>query len=458
MWFPEDVIVVSDLHLAAERDRGLFRADVQLAGFFKWIHESCRHCHLFLNGDVFDFLVYGEDTGILDIEKAGTDATAIIEHHKDVFKDLRSIANSSEHQLTIISGNHDPELTLSSVQNVVEHHLNSSCTHSPVRWLTEGQGALVQLGEARILIEHGDQYDSWNWIDYEALRKVVCLASRNVSYADLYHPPPGSFLVLKRFNRIREQFPWLSTLQPLTPSILPLALEVILPQISWKERYELIKAVEEFRDFGRRSITDDILRTLKPDREYWDDLDKEKQSLSKWLAEYNREEDGWKGQDESKSWIKRAIVRLRNRASQALLKRFAERAAFLEITTPDENHEAVKALLSKGTDLVIHGHTHSAKAYPIDKGLYFNSGTWGEISMLPGHDETDDKWTNYLKDLKEGRTTTVQRPTFVRISNQQGKTLAGLFEWENSKSKPLSTWSFHDHEWRKEDNAWASRA
>lgn len=455
MWFPEEVIVVSDLHLAAERDRGFFKADEQLAEFFNWIRENSRRCHLFLNGDVFDFLVHGKDTGVLDIKQAATDAEAIIENHADVIRALKAIANSPEHKLTIISGNHDPELTLPSVQRVIEQHLNSSCSHCPVRWLTNGEGALLEIGNAKVLIEHGDQYDTWNWIDHEKLRRVVCLASRNVDYANEYQPPPGSVLVLKRFNRIREQFPWLQTLQPLSGAFLPLALEVILPNVEREERSELLAAVEEFRSYGSRALSDDLQKILKPNRDYWDDRNEDARVLSQWLADYDNREDVWAAQMK-KGWARRTVAYLRRKTSQALLSRLSKRTTYFDVTAHDENYEVAGTLLSKGTDLVIHGHTHAAKAYQVNKGLYFNSGTWVELSELPDYKWSDRKWTTYLEDLEKGMTDTFKRPTFIHILHRKGNVSAGLFEWENKTPVPRSTWSFQNHEWGKgDDTTWA---
>src|SRR5262249_32884089 len=155
--------------------------------------------------------------------------------------------------------------------------LKISCPHLHLRWLTNGEGAFFNVGEANVLIEHGDQYDPWNWIDHEGLRRAICLASRNISYQNIYQSPPGSRLVVNRLHHLRNQFDWIETLQPLTPSILPLLLEVILPAIDAKTRNQVLKGVDEFKDFGKRSLIDKALTFLKSRARFWDDVADERQ-------------------------------------------------------------------------------------------------------------------------------------------------------------------------------------
>lgn len=449
MWSAQDVVVISDLHLAPERNRGLFQADEQLATFLRWVHKSFRRCYLLLNGDAFDFLVGGSREAI-DLDAAAAQAAAIAENHKEVFEALSQIAKSKEHQLIILGGNHDPELALPVVQEEIERHLMTSCPHSPIRWLTNGEAALFQIGEVRVLVEHGDQYDSWNWIDHEALRRVVCLASRNVSYQSVYSSPPGSRLVLNRFNPIRDKFHWLETLQPFSPSILPLALEVILPSLPSNERGELLKAVKEFRSFSGRSVTDVVLSGLDSKAVYWANDDNERQLLSEWLAQYESEEDVWRGIDDMKAALTRVVARLRNLTARALLKRVSKRDFYFRIDEQDGQHGRVAKLISKGADLVVHGHTHAAKAYAVAAGLYLNTGTWGQLTKLPEGEANTEDWIGFIETLRTNSAASFPRATFVQISAQKKRTTATLFEWDKNLPDPLSAWHFENTEWRKE--------
>ena len=451
MWSTDEMVVISDLHLAAEYGRGLFQADAQLAEFLRWVHKSFRRCHLLLNGDAFDFLAGKRQEPDINLDAAASQAAVIVEKHKEVFDALSLIANSKEHELIIIGGNHDPELAFPTVQRQIEERLKSSCLHPPTHWMVNGEAALFQVGGAKVLIEHGDQYDSWNWIDHEALRRIVCLASRNVSYQEVYTSPPGSHLVINRFNHIGEQFPWLQTLQPLSASILPLALEVILPSLPPAERSRILDSVKEFRKFTKRSVVDVAVRNLNPKAEYWADDDEELQLLDEWLATYEREEDSWSIIKDIKAAAARAARRLRNVAARRLLKRVSRGDTFFKTDKKDGQHAAVERLIDKGTNLVIHGHTHSAKAYKVGHGLYINTGTWGQLMRLPNSKAGEKEWTSFIETLRAGRVLNLARLTFARVSKREAGTHAALFEWVDGHPEQRSGWLFANGRWESED-------
>jgi len=448
MLLAEDVLIISDLHMAAERDRGLFQADKQLAEFLQWVHESTRNCHVLLNGDVLDFLVDKKEASI-DLDDAADQAIAIAEKHQEVFKALQLIANSNEHELFILGGNHDPELALPSVQRKIETVLVPNCNHSPVRWFTNGEAALLQVGVANVLVEHGDQYDSWNWIDHEALRRIVCLASRNIKYQGVYSAPPGSQLVINRFNPIRDKFHWLNTLQPFNPSILPLALEVVLPSLSSTERDQIISAAREFRDFSQRSLTDTILSGFDSDSVYWANEDDERQLFSEWLSQYETEENVWGVASDLKAALARAIARLRTLTARATLKHISRRDSFFKLDDHDGQAKRVTKLVGKGANLVVHGHTHSAKAYTLASGLYLNTGTWGQLTKLPESTASPEVWASFVESLRLNRAASFLRATFARIRKQEKGTTAELCEWADGHAKPQSVWCFENQQWRK---------
>ncbi|HEY4593723.1 MAG TPA: hypothetical protein VIJ61_15010, partial [Thermoanaerobaculia bacterium] len=54
----EDILVLSDLHMAPERGSGLFQADETLASFLGWIMEQDSPLtYVVVAGDLLDFLV-----------------------------------------------------------------------------------------------------------------------------------------------------------------------------------------------------------------------------------------------------------------------------------------------------------------------------------------------------------------------------------------------------------------
>lgn len=449
MWSTEDVVVISDLHLTVLRNRGLFQADDLLASFLQWLHKELKGCHLVLNGDIFDFLA-SHTEATLNPADAELQVVSIAQNHTEVFDALSLIVKSQEHEVTILGGNHDPELVLDRVQAKIEEHLKVSCPHSHLRWLTNGEGAFFSLGNAKVLIEHGDQYDPWNWIDHEALRRAICLASRNISYKDIYKSPPGSRLVINRLNVLRDRFNWIETLQPLTPSILPLLLEIVLPVVDSNDRNQILGAVREFKDFAKRSMVETTLTLVKSRSRYWADVNEERQILSEWLAQFKREERSWGAIQDLKAAMGRTVARLRQVYSSAKLKKVARTSSFFQIEAADEQLARVVELIGYGTHLVVHGHTHAAKAYTVGGGLYINTGTWGQLTSLPDPEAGDEEWTNFLDSLRNNSATFSNRPTFARIRKQPDGTTASLCEWTGSGAKILSAWNFTNSQWRKE--------
>jgi UDP-2,3-diacylglucosamine pyrophosphatase LpxH len=446
----EDVIVISDVHLSVDRG-GWFRADALLTHFLRWVLEEATGCHLFFNGDIFDFLASNSQPGINPAE-AEQQVTAIAKSHPEVFGALSSIMNSKQHDVTILGGNHDPELALHNVQTRLEQELKISSSQLHVRWLTNGEGALFNVGDANVLIEHGDQYDPWNWIDHEALRRTICLASRNISYADIYNSPPGSRLVVNRLSHLRKDFNWIETLQPLTPSLLPLMLEVILPAVDSKTRNQLLNAVREFKDFGKRSLIEKTLTLLNSRARYWDYAGEEKQVLVEWLAQYNDQGKTWSIAADVADALSRAAKRLRTVYSDTKLRKAARLSSFFQIEAEDEQLPRVTELLNYGSDLVLHGHTHAAKAYAMDRGLYINTGTWTRLTTLPDSNASDDEWTAFLNKLKANKANYFDRPTFARIRTISDTTTASLCEWTSGGPKVLASWDYRNKRWEKGTN------
>ena len=120
-----------------------------------------------------------------------------------------------------------------------------------------------------------------------------------------------------------------------------------------------------------------------------------------------------------------------------------------DISVPDSAYKDVQFILEQDVNLVIHGHTHQAKIYPINNGLYINTGTWGQLLEMPHKNDSNDIWTKFISNLRLGsqwKDTSFSRPTLanVRFDADTNETIASLIEWKNDTPEYLSSWTFTD--------------
>lgn len=477
----KEIIIISDLHISAEHNRGLFRADHQLATFLEKKFIETHQCLLVLNGDIFDFLVHRTPGTSVNAQQAAAQIEAIIYAkdenealvHERIFDALRRWGTSKEHTIVIIGGNHDPELIFPEVRQVITKRLSENYSPSPIQWLVNGEALSLRFGAINVLIEHGDQYDDWNFIDHEALRRLICLNSRSIEARrngkpeEVYKPPPGSQLVVNRLNAVRSQFPWIEQLQPFNEAVLPLIIEFVFWELDRNGKRSLGGVVKErakkaLRSFVRAQLRERLNRKAR----FWISDNDRWQRYVKWEAAFKNERK-WGGSEKDFS---RMIERLR---------KVAGRPGFFNTEVIDEQAEDASLLIELGHDLVIHGHTHSAKAYRLPQstqlnparlidlnlnhenkqGLYMNSGTWGQLIRLP---QTDDKknslsdeentkeWSDFLHNLIKGESDSYsfQRPTFIHVANESDGVRADLCEWQDQTTY-LGRWIYTDNKWKQ---------
>jgi UDP-2,3-diacylglucosamine pyrophosphatase LpxH len=436
----KDLIVISDIHLAAERDRGLFRADTDLANFLKWILDETQDSVLVLNGDIFDFLVNENGSETVSLGDAREKIEKIIENHPEVFDSLANLANSPRHQLFILSGNHDPEVALPIVQSTIENSLRRENFTPNVRWVTIGNALLIQVGESRILIEHGDLFDDWNRIDNKELHSSIVHNTRNLEF-DGYKPPTGSYLV-GHLTPLRKKYPWIDSFKPLSVNTFPLI---------WAFAKQELSDPRQLRVFG--DVLHDGIRVgstwlFRQIKEFIGKgtllADEDSAAYAAWRdSEIN----------EPKTLSDKDIIELTRR-----LKKVSAQDTTFDVEAPEINSFKMRYLKAysnkKNLSAVIHGHTHSAKNYAIENGelLYLNSGTWGRLLQLPKEQDSDNVWKAFLADLEAGVDDSFNRLTFVRIT-QDTKIKASLNEWKQGRIEELAV-SYLDptsKTWKKDE-------
>lgn|GEM_PF-1539927 len=458
-----NVVVISDLHMAAKRGRGLFQADEELAVFFAWLARDVKDPTLLvINGDMLDFLVL--ENGVKTFESFNPDAayrrtTAIIEHHTEVFSALADFVRSSGNSLLILGGNHDPELILPGVQKLIEKRLCGESMSVPIEWLVRGEAAAIGVAGTKILVEHGDLHDPWNSVNHKRLGEAVGLASRGFADEHEYHVPPGSALVTDHLAALSADYPWVETLKPVGRAVVPLIAAVCPPERSLR----LLGAVNKFKDYVKQSAI----------RQFWNTVHAEK-NLHR-AAETSRRPDQADpvlvakadDADEStfRSWLKwaqetgqleRGLGRdVRDAVVINWLRRVSANDGSVKIDTPDRVVPEVSMLITRGVDLVVHGHTHSSKAYYVPGGLYMNSGTWTRLVQLPIGSAPNSVWHKFLEDLGEGRADDFLRPTFVTVSAEPSSAVAtaALYEWKDGQRAKQAAWRFE-----YESTAWIPEA
>lgn len=231
------VYVISDLHLggapgARASDRG-FRICTQgdaLAGFIEALAAQptgpgAPRIELVVNGDFVDFLAE-EDEPVAwtalkeDPERARALFERIVERNRPVFQALARLVERG-HTLTVLIGNHDIELAFPVVRQALAAALGLA-TGAPLRFLHDGEAYAV--GDA--LIEHGNRYDPFNAVDFDALRRVRSIQSRGLAVPDDRRlvPPPGSQLVAEVMNPLKQHYPFIDLLKPEAGAAVPLLL------------------------------------------------------------------------------------------------------------------------------------------------------------------------------------------------------------------------------------------
>jgi UDP-2,3-diacylglucosamine pyrophosphatase LpxH len=232
------VYVISDLHLGGDypvpREPGkrgfrlCTRADA-VAQFIDGLTEKFAQQgprELVLNGDTVDFLAEHDERPntwspfTRDPSRAVAKLEAIAQRDQAVFDAIKRFLEKGG-RLVALLGNHDIELSLPAVRVAFRRALGVKAGHD-FEFLHDGEAYIV--GDA--LIEHGNRYDAWNQVDYDALRHIRSVQSRllDVPEEHIFIPPAGSEMVTEVINTIKLDYPFVDLLKPETAAVVPMLL------------------------------------------------------------------------------------------------------------------------------------------------------------------------------------------------------------------------------------------
>ena len=436
MWEVKELFVLSDLHLAAERGTGIFQSDAELADCLRWILSESQESLIVLAGDTLDFLVSREGAPKSQLAGLADRTNAIIEHHHEVFEALSELAgSSSRHRLAIMSGDHDSELVFPAVQETIERRLGIEFSTPTIRWLVQGEVLRLRVGNAVVLIEHGNVLDPWNRIELASLHNAFSLASRNLSESYEYEPSLGGRLALEVTAALRPSHRWIDWLKPETETALPL-----LWQFGTRvERGLICELADKYLGMKKVASEKKLGNLHRPDTLYRGDKEaehtKKDEIFKKWFDYVYEQQQPPLGNGNSSPEL---IEKLRSVSAQD---------NFFAIDQADESVAYLQPVFAAGTDLIIHGHTHAAKAFTTQGGFYINTGTWGQLLPLPKSYEDAATWQNFLEQLRTDDVTSLRRPTFARVQPlPPDATKAALLEWQQSGPKTLTTRRFSGRE------------
>ncbi len=405
----KEVYVISDLHIGGapsenEQERGFQIATrtCELADFINNEIACKQHTaadvELVINGDMVDFLAEREwDAFNDDADIALEKMQRIVEREYHVFDALRNVLQNG-HALTLLLGNHDLELALPKVRAYLEDVLE--VRGKKFRFIYDGEA--YQIGE--VLIEHGNRYDAWNQVDYDALRKVRSLQSRNefISSEHKFKPPKGSILVEKVMNPVKEEYRFVDLLKPETSTVLPLLLALkpslranILPLFSIytgiDSDQETTRGRGGIEEFGNNQSEIELHRELEKVLGSRQALEEFLEAISEEsIPETHHEERGILDQIMNfGSLLFRRNTAIIDKRLPALWR--AIRAAQIENTFTEseellpEYWEAAQKLHQEGGyKYVIFGHTHLARKVRFsNEGAYINTGTWADLMKFP---------------------------------------------------------------------------
>lgn len=169
-------IVVSDTHLGTGRRRGAFNPLedfhhddqlVQLLEYYSTGEFADHEVELILNGDIFDLMkaqVDGAWPVHITEELAVSKMRSCLEGHPRVVTAFRAFLERTGKRVTYIPGNHDPEVMLPAVQEVLKRYIAPGDLEHRLRFVTASE--VYSLPEG-IQIRHGHQFEAIHRFDWD---------------------------------------------------------------------------------------------------------------------------------------------------------------------------------------------------------------------------------------------------------------------------------------------------
>ena len=452
-------IIISDLHVGQGDDFDIFSRPGSgkqgaFAEFMKYARERRDPVELVINGDFIDFLQL-RPWKDLSRATALTKIKDIVAKSAPVFDGLGAFLADERHRLKILPGNHDVELAYPEVGNVLREAILKSAQGAGDRLELFGppnqtrttyrptiNGVLVQ-------IEHGNEGDPWNSLDYTRLFNDAEAKTSEFSY------PPGTDFVYDIMNGFKETFKVVDLLKPEMPSVLLLlvalkpimaslkvpALAVNLLGVAGNSIVSMIRRKVTGLPLGPKptagipaSDTDDLEAFLA--KTFPADPAPNALQMDVFLSSQQVPGDASASLGPRLTKVRLWLV---SWALQVLARFQAanQGEAFFKADHPDSaTAKGARKRLEKGeVKLVVFGHTHEALKTEFKEGLYVNSGTWADLVALPR--DGRDAMLSWLDSVADNTFERATYPTYVTIEPAGGGVSVSLNLWTDTGGRPL---------------------
>jgi UDP-2,3-diacylglucosamine pyrophosphatase LpxH len=380
--------------------------------------DSSSSVGLLINGDIFDFLA--ED----DAQEFRLDADAVIRRQskselKPVFEALKTFVATENRRLILQLGNHDIELALPNVQDALVEVLGATSeTHKArIQFETSGKGWFGVVGGRLVQAIHGNVCDLWNKVDHDGLAKA---AAAQGSTMDPVVPPTtnaGTMLVVQAINALKKVFPFVDLLKPEAAPLMAV-LDAVNAKISTPVLLQCLSRLELRREtvgelLGTRASPP--AATTGPAGEIENFLASSTPPASSESLLMTAERDlragesprGLAGGDRDRlrmgsDWVRvkrheittRVTGMFRSEPDQKALRQ-ALRSWLADDQTFDPKFlsaidKSIAAHAAPEVDVLIAGHTHSAREQTLKRLIYLNTGSWMRVLKLQGSSYLED--------------------------------------------------------------------
>ncbi len=410
----DEAYVISDLHLGGECPFQIFREGDTLAGWIDGLSDDepvGRRRALVINGDFVDFLAektprhFDTEGAVAKLRRIVSDAA-----FAPVFAALSRFMARPTHLLAITIGNHDVELALPWVRQVLEQVLcaGQASNMSRLIWSLQGEGLLLRIGSdagPRILCVHGNEVDAWNVVDHEAIRRFARDGLRDKRSMRDYIPNAGSRMVVEVMNGIKQRYPFVDLLKPETQAVIPTLLAIdasaasaltALPSIAARQKAAQVRIAAGWlgEDPGPESKPVQDAHVVRPSRTSERHaqrlladqlLDHAEVELRSGRTAIDVIATGSPGETLG---LGRAIIAAAQGKGrvEVLRQQLAELAKdrSFDLSDRDPTYRDLDSRVSTNIDFLVAGHTHLPRAIEREFGrsYYFNTGTWARVFRI----------------------------------------------------------------------------